>query len=250
MKHDLNEGVLYIATGKRHIDLAIKSAVSVRKTNPDFKIHLFGDWEKHNFNFDSNPYPFTSVGNILNPHRRSKIDFLHKTPFQRTLFLDNDTRVVVELSALFNLLDRFDVALAHAHRRELKDKQKNIMVNVPISFPQFNSGVFLYKKNEKTLEAFAKWKEWFYESKLMTDQNTLKEVMWDSDLRIATLPPEYNVRFIKFLLIWSKYEARPKIFHMAYFKEGPFAYVKKFQRKIKRRTKRLFYKIVKTVKNE
>lgn len=232
-----NCGVLYIVSGIEHIQMAIHSAQSVRETNPNMPIHLFADIEKQNFQFDKKTTPFTSWENIPNPHRRSKVDYMAQTPFERTLYLDTDTRVVCDLIDVFNLLDQFDVALAHAHKRELEKKQKPVKISLPKAFPQFNSGVFFYKKNEKTLQAFKQWQEWFYESKLPTDQNTLREILWASDLRIATLPPEYNVRFLKYLLIWTKKEAQPKILHLPFYKEGIKTYLKRFRRRFIKRLK-------------
>src|SRR5688572_13104221 len=112
-------GVLYIVSGVEHINLAIRSAQSVKKTNPNMPIHLFADIEKQNFQFDEQANLFTSWENIPNPHSRSKVDYMARTPFERTLYLDTDTRVICDLTDVFNLLDQFDIALAHAHKREM-----------------------------------------------------------------------------------------------------------------------------------
>jgi hypothetical protein len=234
-----SHGVLYIATGRDHIRAALQSAQSVRKTNPHVPIHLFGDWQQHGFKFDDKS-PLTSWENIADPHRRSKVDYMIQTPFLRTLYLDTDTRVLCSLDDLFNLLEKFDIALAHAHRREIPSKQAKVKIQTPNSFPQFNSGVFLYKRNTKTTRVLKQWRQWFYEAELPTDQNTLKEILWESDLRIATLPPEYNVRFIKYLLFWSKSEARAKILHLPYYKEGLATYIKRLRRKFLQGIKRLY----------
>lgn len=235
MNKDLDCGVLYIAAGVEHIRIALRSAQSVRKTNPHLPIHLFADWQQNKFQFDSEPGPFTSWENIPDPHRRSKIDYMAQTPFDKTLYLDTDTQVLCDLNDLFTLLERFDVALAHAHKREILIKQKKVMIEVPNAFPQFNSGVFLYKKNARTIRVFKQWRQWFYETKLLTDQNTLREVLWASDLRIATLPPEYNVRFLKYMLLWSRDEAQPKILHLPYYKQGVMTYIKRWRRTILRK---------------
>ncbi len=42
---------------------------------------------------------------IHNPHIRSKVDYISETPFQRTLYLDADTRVCEDLTHMFELLD-------------------------------------------------------------------------------------------------------------------------------------------------
>ena len=230
-------GVLYIASGIEHITAALQSAQSVRNTNPDLPIHLFADWQQQNIQLDIAPGPLTSWENIPKPHRRSKVDYIARTPFDQTLYLDTDTRVLCDLTDLFSLLEKFDVALSHAHKREIPGKQKKVYIQTPNAFPQFNSGVFLFKKNDKTMNVFSQWQKWFYESSLPTDQNTLREVLWNSDLRIATLPPEYNVRFLKYMLIWSRDEAQPKILHLPYYRQGIMSYVKRWRRIILRRFK-------------
>jgi len=227
-----NYGVMYIATGFEHIKMALRSAQSVRNTNPHVPIHLSADWEQQGYHFDIDPGSLTSWENISEPHRRSKVDYMARTPFDKTLYLDTDTRVLCKLESLFDLLDQFDVALAHAHKREIPIKQKRIKILVPNTFPQFNSGVFLYRKTPKTIQMLKQWQEWFYEANLPTDQNTLREILWSSNLRIATLPPEYNVRFLKYMLLWTRDEAQPKILHLPYYKQGLMTYIKRWRRKI------------------
>ena len=171
-----------------------------------------------------------------------------KSPFFKTLFLDADTYVLCDLNDVFQLLDKFDIALGHAMIREKPIKHKKVNIDVPKSFPQFNSGVFLYKKNEKTLAALEKWKKWFHETQIPRDQFTLREIIWESDLRVATLPPEYNVRYIKYIIMWNKYEAKPKILHMGYLKDGPFVYIKKWPRKIKRYFTKLYRRSINKIR--
>jgi hypothetical protein len=233
-----SRGVLYIATGPEHIRAALRSARSVRAANPELAIHLFSDYQLQNVQFDLESGPLTSWAGITQPHRRSKVDYMVRTPFSETLYLDTDTRVLCNLDDVFCLLEKFDVALAHAHKREVQAKQAMVRIQTPQAFPQFNSGVFLYRSNAQTVRALEQWREWFYETNLRTDQNTLREVLWASDLRIATLPPEYNVRFLKYPLMWSRDEARPRILHLPYYKQGLSTYLKRWYRKVLRMARR------------
>src|SRR5512137_260112 len=88
------QGVLYVATGRRYILSAIHSARSVRRHNPGLPVHLYADWQVQGFDFKADPAPFTSVGNITGGHYRSKVDYSVETPYERTLYLDTDTRVL------------------------------------------------------------------------------------------------------------------------------------------------------------
>jgi hypothetical protein len=213
-------GVLYVATGKKYIQSAIRSARSVRKHNPGFQIHLFANWEECGVDFNHSREPFTSIESIDAPHSRSTVDYSIRTPFDRTLYLDTDTRVLDDISPLFDLLDRFDIAAAHAPNRITR--LMNWRVPVPISFPQFNCGVLLYKRSEKVMKFLQDWIDAFHQAGFLSDQITFRELVWLSDLRIATLAQEYNLRQLKYFLVWGGREARPKILHLAMFHQNPF----------------------------
>lgn len=220
-KDEESRGVLYVATGKKYIDSAIHSARSVRKHNPELAIHLFSNWEEYGFDFRKSPVPFTSFDTVDSPHHHSKVDYSMRTPYDRTLFLDADTIVLGDINSLFDLLDRFDIALAHAPNRTTR--LNNWKFTVPVSFPQFNTGVMVYNRSEKVMKFLQDWIEAYYQAGFRSDQITFRELIWLSDLRVATLPPEYNLRQMKYLLLWGKREAKPKILHphQPLFTRGP-----------------------------
>lgn len=227
-------GILYIATGSKYIKAAIHSAQSARKFCPGLPIHLYANYRDYDFQFDQSPHPFTSVGEVKNPHRRSKVDYIAQTPFERTLYLDTDTELNADISQVFKILDRFDLAACHTpHRNSSKGKQI-WHFEIPDAFPEFNSGVFLYKKSPAVLKFLEDWKTGFHDAGFMKDQVTLRELLWASDLRIATLPPEYNIRYMKYHYIWEKKEATSKIFHLRRFHHGRFS-------KITRLLKKMFF---------
>jgi hypothetical protein len=213
-------GVMYVVTGKKYIQSAIKSARSVHKYSPDLQIHLFANWQECGFDFSNSNEPFTSVDNIESPHYRSKVDYSVKSPFDRTLYLDSDTRVLDDITPIFDLLDRFDMALAHAPNRITS--LKNWRIQIPVCFPQFNSGVIAYRKSDKVWEVLHQWIDAFHQAGFIADQITLREIIWLSDLRVATLPPEYNMRSLKYFLVWDGREARPRILHLTLFHHGFF----------------------------
>jgi hypothetical protein len=205
-------GVLYIAAGEAYARAAIDSARSVKACLPGLPIDICTD----------SPDVlaagvFDRVEIIDSPHRRSKVDYLVRTRFERTLYLDTDTRVVDDVSDLFQLLDRFDIALAHAHARNKRTHVEQWQLSLPPSFPQLNGGVILYKRSERTLDFFRDWSNAYHEAGFSKDQTTLRELIWSSDLRLYILPPEYNIRYEKYVRIWSEGEATPKILHYRRF---------------------------------
>jgi hypothetical protein len=226
-----NRGILYIAAGEKYIRAAIKSAKTVAIYCPGLPIHLFADFQNYNFNFNLFPYPFSSVETIANPHRRSKVDYLSRSPFAQTLYLDTDTTLNADIRDMYRILERFDIAIAHAHRRNTKDRLSKWRIDLPQAFPQYNSGVFLYRKTASTTQFFEDWSRLFKEAGFDQDQKTLRELLWLSDLRIATLPPEYNVRFLKYHFFWSKSEAQTKIFHLQMYHDGPLWFIRTWFKK-------------------
>lgn len=203
-------GVLYICTGETFTIAGVNSARTVREHCHGLTIDIYTD--------SPAVIPegtFDMVYPIASPHRRSKVDYMANTRFERTLYLDTDTKVTADITHLFSLLDRFDIGIAHAHMR---NKHENFQVwrhLIPVSFPQLNSGVMVYRRTQAVMDMLAEWQTAFHTAGFKKDQVTLRELLWLSDLRLCILPPEYNIRFPKYLQIWKPEEARPTIQHFA-----------------------------------
>ena len=57
--------VLYIATGTKYVQAAIRSAQMVRKHSPGLDIHLYTDQQNYeDFKFGESHVPFTTAGTI------------------------------------------------------------------------------------------------------------------------------------------------------------------------------------------
>lgn len=241
-----NCGVLFIATGEKYVKAAIRAALTVCKYNPNLPLHLFTEVDSFNNFFNKSTKPFTSIGIIDNPHQRSKVDYMSLTPFTRTLYLDTDIAVRANICSLFDVLDRFDIAMAHAQHRAERNL-KPWRITLPDAFPEFNSGVVLYRSTKLVIEFLEDWGKHFLtdwvevgkrNKQVNHDQTPLRELLWLSDLRIATLPPEYNVRYLKYHYLWSKSEAESKIFHLKQFHHGWLPWFFK-QSRLKKNLRRL-----------
>ena len=133
---------------------------------------------------------------IENPGRTfaDKIAPLSKTPFAQTVFLDTDTYLCEAVPELFELLDRCDIAVAHAPMRSTGK------VSVPAAFSEFNTGVIVYRASGTVSDLFSRWLTYHADQILLTgdpcDQPALRRALWESDARCVVLPPEYNFRFI------------------------------------------------------
>jgi hypothetical protein len=166
---------------------------------------------------------FDQLREIKNPHRRSKVDCIGLSPFERTLYLDAEMQVLCDLSEVFDVLARFDVALCHAHGREAQQRKQLWREKIPSGFPQFNGGLMAFRRNAQTESFLKDWGNSYHEAGFKKDQVTLRELLWSSDLRIATLPPEYNIRYRKYLWLWGAQEAKPKILHFPARQNEPLA---------------------------
>jgi len=234
------QGVVYVATGKKYYDEARISVRSLKATNK-LRAAIFTDQPKGDANFDIH-IPVTSTGEGF----MDKVVNLKGSPFEYTLFLDTDTFVCADLSDLFLLLDEFDVAAAHDHLV----REVYAVAGVPQAFPEFNTGVLLFRNSRVFLELLNEWvltlkkeKESFAQKKVLgkgfPDQPPFRKTIYGSGLRIATLPPEYNCMF-RFA---GSVVGEVKIMHCARIGSGWYTY-ENLQRTAQllnsRRTARIF----------
>ncbi len=201
-------GVIYVATGPDYVDLACRSAASVRALNPELAIDIFTD-----LGLDDRAGVFDRVHPVPLVHARAKVDCMALSRFARTLYLDCDTLAVAPFGDLFDLLARFDLALAHDVRRNSDLVQEGFAVATPYAFPQLNSGVMLYRRSPAMLGFLAEWARRYRAAGVLRDQVTLKDLLWESSLRFYVLPPEFNLRRVTELDAWEPLDARPTLIH-------------------------------------
>ena len=111
-----SRGVVYVATGKKFVDEALISIASVKTHMPDIPVTLFTDLEEY---ITSRPDGVESVRLLPEVTRscRDKINPLSNSPYEKTLFLDTDTYLCEPVYDIFEMLNRFDIALAQAPDR-------------------------------------------------------------------------------------------------------------------------------------
>lgn len=202
-----SKGVLFIVTGHHYTAAAAEAAESVRRTNPTLQLGIFTDQ-------DIVDPMFEFVGRIDGLGARRKHEFLGNSPFAQTLYLDSDVRVTGDLGDLFRILEHFEIAGAYVRYRTLSKRLKSHTADVPHAFPQINCGVMLYKKCERVDALFRAWIDLYHEGGFTRDQAPFREVLWQSDVRLYILAPEYNMRDIPF---WPTKEPLPKILHIKGF---------------------------------
>lgn len=201
------DGVIYVATGAGYVDLAVQSARSVRRLNPALAIDLFTDVSA----FDGAEV-FDQIHPVPRDHPRVKLWCFEKSRFARTLFLDSDTLALSPFGDLFDVAARFDLAMCHDVRRR-SDLVRESSLATPYAFPQLNSGVMLYRKSVEALAFFKAWRDRYNLLQNPRDQVSLKDLLWESDLRFYVLPPEFNLRRVTLLDAWEPLDALPVVLH-------------------------------------
>jgi len=205
------DGILYVATGRAQLTEGILSAESVKQTNPGLDVSIVTKPELVEEASSEPCFDKVIEADYIQDDVRDKAFNLHLSPYDKTLYLDNDTTVLADISEIFELLDRFDIALSHDLYRLTVS-----IDGIPESFPEFNGGVILFHKD--TQEEFLQAWRSKYESQIeygrpdetvylekeadclselghfgrKHDQPPLREAIFDSDLCYATLPREYN----------------------------------------------------------
>ena len=197
----MSYGIVYIATGlTRFLAEAAVSAESVKRHMPDVPIQLFTDAEKV-------PSDFDRIERV--PHeparRYDKASCLLHTPFERTVFLDTDTYLTHPIGEVFDLLDRFDIAAAHAPARRshsFAPDGKWIIDGVPDAMAEINTGVVAFRRGPATTAFLERWRDLYTEDiarmagKSPPDQPSFCKAVYESEVRCCVLPPEYNCRFM------------------------------------------------------
>jgi hypothetical protein len=191
------KGYLYIAYGEAFTKEALLSIESLRRYT-DLPIAIFTN-KKDIVENKMDDLKISLVGEIVANHLRAKVDYMDQSPFVNTVFMDSDTVVVRNCDDMFDLLQRFDVAIVNDYARKRK-KYSTIVPEygeIPYAFSEANSGVIAFNSSTRTQTFLKMWKEYFYKYFEQTngwDQISFRISLWKSNVRIHHMPFEYNVR--------------------------------------------------------
>lgn len=183
-----NCGFVYVVNTQKYLEEALVSLASLRRHMPSAAVaiitheHLFREdpsvcWVPLSQNYDT---PIVKCEAI-------------RCPFDRFVFLDTDTRVVRDVSKIFEPLDAFDCALAHEPTRGW-----DYLTKSPDAFCELNTGVMAFRKSHAVAEFFELWRATYdrmrAEQGLLNDQPSFREALWSSEnIRLCTLPSEFHL---------------------------------------------------------
>ena len=230
----IEKGFLYIAFGESFTKEALMSIKSLKRFNQE-PVALFTDQEQ-----TKDIEELVDLYAKIQPqHIRAKVDFVSKTPFVKTVYLDSDTLIVRNISDMFDVLDRFDVALTNDYARKRNKYSKLVpeYAEIPYSFSEVNGGIMAYNSSLSTGTFLSMWREYFYKYFRETngwDQVSLRISLWRSNVRIHHFPFEYNIRSKlnrkkqdDFKHEFGEQHMEPRIYHMHYSRDvhnGKFKY--------------------------
>jgi len=184
-----NKGILWIATNDQYMHHAHQSCMSAKSVMPDVSTTIITD-------SPGTPNCFDNV--IIRDLDGSFSDcpnFIGDTPYEYTLHVDADTYFVNSINDSWNLLDWFDVAVAHTPHRRYE--------TVDARVPSYNTGVIFFRKS-KVEDLFNDWQALYgtlneerRPGKGLPDQPALRQALLKhaskyGELSYMTLPPEYN----------------------------------------------------------
>jgi hypothetical protein len=181
-------GFVYVATGTGYVEEARRSATSVRQHHPHVPICLITDQRV------AADAVFTTVQAPRGLVEHKPIDKLLalEAPFRRCVFLDTDTFALDDLTPIFALLDRFEIA---AHQ-DVNRGWNYSLPDVPLVFSEFNTGVLAFRNEPVVHELFGAWRRHYLELQeslgLINDQPSFRRALFHSTLRIAPLPSEFH----------------------------------------------------------
>lgn len=218
---DAKRGYLYYCGGRpAYLQEVTQSALSVRKFHRDADICLFHSYSPDGITlgdvsvFDrveyiqaENDLPawFDDPGR----HFLTKIQALIQSPYETTLILDSDTRVLAPIGELFDLMDRFDIAVAPGPITQTPKDKSDPILNIPSAFPEPNCGMIVVRRNDRMVHFLERWKNVYRnnENGLFRkhgnggEQVSLRYMLWSSkDIRphyvtADGMPNIYNFRY-------------------------------------------------------
>lgn len=194
--------VVFACSGARYAQEAVGAARQVKAVMPDIDIVGFADAEGIPVFGQSGLFAQTFV---IDDPARSYIDKARinlSEVYARAVFLDTDAYLVKPLHGIFELLERFEIVAAHEPTRFTTDAAFRTLLDwgAPRSFPECNSGVIGFRNSPRVKAFFEAWRAKHREMHdqsdppIKVDQPSFRLALWESDLRLYILPPEFNFR--------------------------------------------------------
>ena len=219
MQEPAGMGILYLAFGRPYLSMALLSASTARRSNPDLPICIVTNVveslpELAFWDFSRDKLVFINEETSMNRYVKTRLNVI--TPFDKTIFVDCDTKVLGSLAIANLLLDYFDVCVRLNRRPQVSPGKGDRLVLdgvQVVELPHWNSGVLLFRKNDRVSRFFGYWNQRFQEIGVPFDQVALVEAVFKSDARVLSLDDRWNDSDP--VINRREWRSRVKIFHYA-----------------------------------
>jgi hypothetical protein len=183
-------GVIYVAYGEKARAEAVQSIASLRLHN-DLPVAVVSN------------KPVSGCDHIVLADggwkgREAKLQLYDLSPFDRTLYLDADTRVHGDISGIFDILgDGWDIAMTastcqgKAAMWHVSPPERFVTLNICTEPLSLQAGVFAFQRNERVRELFDCWYEEWQMFKQM-DQAALLRALYRAPARVWILGRPWN----------------------------------------------------------
>lgn len=207
-----DDGFIFAATGAQYRGLARRAARSLRAVMGDVQVDLFTDALTDDPIFDREHL-------VEHKGTRPKIEALRRSRFRHTVYLDCDVVVVADVSDMFAILRKADITGAHDMYGNGPVSLHTVAQTIPAGFRQINSGVLGVTRSDETQVFLTSWERRMHDEEQRWDQPVLRELLWDSPLRLVVLPCEYNLMHTRFIPAMGKRMAAPRLLHLTMLHE-------------------------------
>jgi hypothetical protein len=220
-------GVIWVNSsheGSRYVREAERSAKTVRRFVEEADLVLVSD----KFHEDLDPiFDFQAPAHFYVPDSlRDKVHFngqmvaklsvLKQMTWEKNIYLGSDIVALRPgIQDIFRLLDRFDLVVSHAPLRINTNSGGDEKLSaLPECFPEMNGDLVAYRRSKSMGDLLTEW-ERIYSTNAINhahDQGALRYLVFNSDLKLYIVPPEYNHRGYDFsaqAVILQRREAIP-----------------------------------------
>lgn len=181
--------IVYISVGN---DFIKETRRSIESVNGQFPVVVCtnhpGDFDCDTFKLPDRQYKYWFLDrcNYFNL-------ILNELPYEQILFLDSDTYICDDLTDIFDVLKKFDIAGTQAIGRQTLQRD-----DIPASFPELHCGMLAVNNNWMVKSLFKMWFDIYKEKPgyYGNDQPAMREALWyNPDIKLGILPFEYCFRF-------------------------------------------------------
>lgn len=192
-----SKGVVYLAYGIEYLIMAAHSSYTLKMSNPNLKVQVITNVPivevvRNSLSiFDI----ITFIEDDQINNRKIKLSLEKLSNFDKTVFIDSDTEILKDISALFDMLDFWPFALKFnsyyvPRKMTIFDKDVNYL-----NLSDWNSGVLVFNKNnDYSTNLFSKWRKNYKELGFSQDQPALKKTIYEMRQFPLPLSGEWNAK--------------------------------------------------------